>query len=70
MNAVYNVSRAVQDKSAFSELVSAISALETQDKQEELKEVPTIKTDEQQSSAHDDFMQAFNTLLKRIASGK
>lgn len=41
MNALYNLSRAVQDKKAFSELLSALSSLETDDKLEELNDVPT-----------------------------
>jgi hypothetical protein len=40
MNAFYNISQAVRDKHTLNDLISAISAIETQDKQEELEDVP------------------------------
>lgn len=72
MNAGYNVSRAFQDKKTRSEIINAISALETQDKLEELKEVPEVqvKSDEQQSVDYEELIQALKKLLNTIVSGK
>lgn len=70
MNAVYNVSRAFRDKSAFKEMIAAISSLETGDDLAELKELPSADQDEDQKSDHEAIMQTVNALLEKIASGK
>lgn len=48
MNAIYNITKAVRDQKALQEIITAISAIENQDKQEELKEIPSVTTDEKQ----------------------
>jgi len=70
MNAIYNISQAVRDKNTLSELISAISALETQDKQEELKEAPTIHSDNTKTSDDNQARDALIELLQKLTSGK
>lgn len=47
MNAIYNITKAVRDQKALQDIITAISTIENQDKQEELKEIPSGTTDEE-----------------------
>lgn len=68
MNAIYNISRAVRDKHTLGELISAISALETQDNKEELKEVPTVRTEDTDGSRTENARTALIDLLQKLSS--
>lgn len=66
MSAVYNISRATRDRKTLDDLISAISKIETRDKQEELKELPTVTADNNNPPDFDTIMKNVDTLLEKL----